>query len=379
MKKVILCILFCIAVIAAPYVVDNHGYVFISVGDYTIETSVLFALIAVLALYLVIALVISLITKLVAARSQVSSFIRSRRTTVSRSNLSAGVIAMAEHRYDDAENLFRNKTHKNYRSVANYLLASYAYIKLNSEEKFLECLKKAEELEPKAGLACLLIKSDFYLKRKQYDKSVEILENARTRFGSIPLICRKLSGIYLLLGDYDHLKGILSQVKKDRAFEYDDFLKIQLNVYQNDLSSIETSEAAKSLWEEVSRSFKKEPAVKGLFASRIAVLGDVETAEKILLEGFRKCDVSKMLDEIVNCDTFLPQVVKYMQDHLTEDERICTRLYRAFAKQMFLTGNYSEALDWYGKLPPESIPAQEYSVICQCYEKVNHQLASLSK
>ena len=33
MKNVILSLLFCAAVIAAPLVVDKHGYVYISVGD----------------------------------------------------------------------------------------------------------------------------------------------------------------------------------------------------------------------------------------------------------------------------------------------------------------------------------------------------------
>ena len=39
MKLVILCAIFCIAIFVAPSLVDNQGYVFISAGNYTIESS----------------------------------------------------------------------------------------------------------------------------------------------------------------------------------------------------------------------------------------------------------------------------------------------------------------------------------------------------
>ncbi len=372
MKKIILCILFCLAVMVAPYVVENNGYVFISVGDYTIETSLLFTIIVILVTYLVIALFINIVTKLVGAKSNVKSFFSHRRSNTSKNNLSSGVIAMAEHRYADAEEFLIGQTHKNYRSASNYILASYAAIKLGKESDCLECLDNAVKVEPKAQLASLLIKSDYYLKTKKYDNAAEVLEEALKRYDNVSLIYRKLAGIYILQSDYDKLKIILAQVKKKRIFSYDDFLKIQHDVYRNDLAKMTTVEEVQALWESVTRSFKKEPSIKGIFACHFAVVGAIDEAEKIFLEGFRKCDIHQMLETVADCEVFLPKVYSYVTAHFLEDGLYSNDLPRIIAKQNFNKGNYSEALTWYKKVISSNGFTDDYYALCQCYEKLSN-------
>lgn len=378
MTKVFLCILFCVAVIIAPYIVENHGYVFISVGDYTIETSLLFAFIVILVLYLIIALIIKVLTKLACTKNDVSSFIKNRRTNVANSNLSLGMIALAEHRYNDAQRYFLDKTHKDYRSLANYFLASHIATKLGNEQLCKDCLSKIISIDPKAKFACTLIESDFYLKEKQYDKAIEILQNAQKEYGTVPLIYRKLSGVYLLQGNYDRLKEIISQVKKDRIFEYDDFLKIQLCVYKNDLDKISVVQEVLDLWDTVSRSFKKEPSIKGLFANKLASLGEIDIAEKIYQEGFRKSNTDQMLDEFINCDIYLPNIYEYVSNKLLNSENEVARqikIYRSIAKQQFVLRNYSDALNWYKKVLELDSSSDDYFEIVQCYERQDQSIS----
>ena len=146
MKYVVFCLLFCAAVIAAPFLVEHHGYVYVSVAGYTIETSLLVALGLVLLLYVILALLLKLLGRIFGARRSIRDFFGRRRENNARENLYFGLIALLEHRYEEAQHLLISCTHSRHRSVASYIIAAEAAAKNGDEKACLECLGHAREL-----------------------------------------------------------------------------------------------------------------------------------------------------------------------------------------------------------------------------------------
>ncbi|MBQ8708676.1 MAG: hypothetical protein IJ523_11370 [Succinivibrionaceae bacterium] len=371
MKKILLCLLFCAAVIMAPQVVDNHGYVFISVAGYTIETSLLVALIIVLAAYVLLAVIFRILARIFSAHTSISAFFGRRREESARENLYFGLIALLEHRYEEAQHLLISCTHSRHRSVASYIIAAEAAAKNGDEEACLKNLAMARELEPRSDLACSLLESGMYARFGRYEKAVAVLEGAAEVYPYHPAVYRSLADLYLVRGDYDELRDILPKIRNIRAFHYDDFLKIQLTLYRHDLEAMDSGEKVLELWSQVHRSFRKEPGIRGAFARRLAVLGKIREAEDLLQEGFRKADTDSMLDEVSACEVSLPAIRNYlvlMEGNATKKSCRPEKLYRALANQFLAASDYAASIERFRKAIAIAPENDDYIKISRCYE-----------
>ncbi len=371
MKNVILCLLFCAAVIIAPFVVDNHGYVFISAGGYTIETSLLIMVLAILIVYAVIALILKLVAKAFNIRRSLKNFLGNKRESTAKENLYFGLIALLEHRYEEAQHLLISCTHTKHRSVASYIIAAEAAAKNGNEELCLKSLAKARDLEPRSDLACTLLESGMYAREGLYDKAITVLEKASEIYPFHPAVYRNLGDLYLIRNDYDHLREILPRIKNIRAFRYEDFLKIQLTLYRHDLECTNDAGEVMNMWQSVTRSFKKEPKIKGVFARRMAKLGLISESEEVLQEGLRKANLNAMLDEICLCDISLPSIRNYLvllEASNKRDDCDEVKLYRALANQFLAASDYSSSIDRFRKAIAIAPITDDYVKISRCYE-----------
>jgi HemY protein len=371
MKNVIFSLLFCAAVIAAPMVVDKHGYVFISVGEYTIETSLLVLVIGILVLYAVMAVIFKLLGKLFSAHRSIRSFFGRRREESARENLYFGLIALLEHRYEEAQHLLISCTHSRHRSVASYIIAAEAAAKNGDEESCLESLKNARMLEPRSDLACILLESGLYARSGKYEKAIDVLEQAVKVYPLHPAVYRSLGDLCLICKDYDRMRSILPQIRNIRNYQYEDYLRILVTLYRYDLDQTDDADRILSMWNEVARSIRKEPAVRGLFARRLACVGRIREAEEILEEGFRKSDVDSMLEEVAACDVALPSIRNYLVLlECSAEKNKCSqdKLYRALANQFLAACDYPSSIERFRKAIAISPQNEDYVKISKCYE-----------
>ncbi len=371
MKYVVFCLLFCAAVIAAPFLVEHHGYVYVSVAGYTIETSLLVALGLVLLLYVILALLLKLLGRIFGARRSIRDFFGRRRENNARENLYFGLIALLEHRYEEAQHLLISCTHSRHRSVASYIIAAEAAAKNGDEKACLECLGHARELEPRSDLACTLLESGLYVRSHRYEQAAAVLEKAAEIYPFHPAVYRSLGDLYLIRSDYARLREVLPRIKHIRAFRYEDFLRIQLTLYRHDLETVTDGDQALEMWSGVSRSFRREPAVRGVFARALARFGKIREAEDIFREGFRKADMDSMLDEVSRCEVALPAVRNYLillEASRRDRDFAEDKLYRALANQFLAACDYPSSIERFRKAIAIAPVSDDYVKISRCYE-----------
>ena len=369
MKLVILCAIFCIAIFVAPSLVDNQGYVFISAGNYTIESSVVVAVGIIILTFILLLLGYQFLRWIISCRKLFSGFFDRRREVAARENLYLGIIALLEQRYSEAHKLLIQNTHSNHRSVASYIIAAQAAIQTKNEKNCLNALEKVQKLEPRALLACLILKADLYASLGNYVKSVEILEKARVKYENNPVVYRKLANLCVKLGDFKKLREIIPYIKACKAFPFDDFLQLQFAVYKQDLQNIDNLVDLNELWNKVSRSLKKQPVILGLFARKFAEVEDSKMAEKIFIEGLRKFNEKAVLQEIYTCNISLPKLLAKLEAAYDNPEKQKNvDLLRALANQYFAGKDYCLALEYFKKIVEIGGINDDYKKIVCCYE-----------
>ena len=93
------------AMIAGPLLAGHKGYVLIALGDYTIEMSVVSALLFALLLYFTLLLLEAALARLFSLRGNTRDWFHHRRRTKARQQTLSGALALAEGRYAQAESL----------------------------------------------------------------------------------------------------------------------------------------------------------------------------------------------------------------------------------------------------------------------------------
>lgn len=353
----------------APSIVDNQGYVFISIGNYTIELSVIVAIGIILLTFILLLVCYQVLHWLFSCKKIFGGFFDKRREATARENLYLGVIALLEQRYEEAHKLLISNTHSKHRSVASYIIAAQAAIQSKNEKACLNALDKAQKLESRSTLACQILKSDLYVKLDNLEKSAEILEKARATYDNNATILRKLSDLYIKLEDYEKLGELIPSIKACKAFPFDDFLKLQVVVYNRELQKINDVDPLKAKWDQVSRSLRKQPVILGLFARKFAELEDHKTAEKILLEGLRKLNESSIYQEISKCSYALPNLLdKLVAKNKSNEKDQDVDYLRALANQYFAKKDYPLALEIFKKIVDLDGNKDDFIKIAHCYE-----------
>lgn len=366
MKMFLLCLAFCIAVVVAPFVIENHGYVYISIGGYSIETSFVLAVGLVILAVAAVLFLFGLAKRLFRAHKSVGSFFYRRRAAKAGSNFYSGIIALLEG--DDAEAYRRlvTDTHNKHRTVPGYLLAARAAAKMKKEEDCAKCLAKARAADARSELACALIEADLREAAGEDESAIAVLQKVLESDQENAVVLRRLAGIFLKNADHERLEAILPVVKARRVLPYDEFLRVQVASYERRLNEMTDPAEAMKLWDTVSRNFRREPSVSCAFARRLASLGDIKNAETIVLEGLRKCDESGMALEIANIETSLPSVLKKLQTLSEAKNNI--DLERALGCQYMAAGDYPSAIEKF-RLVVSDRPANEDLVrLSRCYE-----------
>ncbi|WP_444544582.1 heme biosynthesis HemY N-terminal domain-containing protein [Shewanella marina] len=102
-RTLIYLIIILLGLCVSPYLVDNTGYLFVAIGDYELETSVIFAIFALIVFYALLQLVewifVGLINLLINSR-----YIPQRwRQKSARKHTLTGALALAEEDWQAAE------------------------------------------------------------------------------------------------------------------------------------------------------------------------------------------------------------------------------------------------------------------------------------
>ncbi len=271
----------------------DPGYVLVSYGNYTLETSLWVGLVLLVLFTLAIYGVVRLIGKLVSGQHSMANWLGTRKVRRSSRLTTRGLITFIEGNWSRARRQLLRGAKNNEAPLINYLMAARASYRLNEPDKMREYLGAAEASESEAGIAVTLTQAELKLRAGQYEQALAPLVRAKKNAGRHPYVLDLLQQAYRGLNDWDSLVALLPELRKYEVLGEEELTELerQAHIARLQQSALrgegEVGDRLKAAWNSVPSSLKQCSAVVKVYAGLLVAQGEHEAADKAIVRALK--------------------------------------------------------------------------------------------
>lgn len=325
-----------IGLCVSPWLVDNTGYIYIAAGDYQIETSLAFGVLALIVFYAVFQvfewLVITCINLLLRSRLIPHHW---RRRSAKKHTL-MGALALAEEDWPTAERAMIKGADNGELPVLNLLAAARAaqhQKKITERDQYLD---RAATL-PLADRAVAITRTRYLLKQGELALArTELDKLAPTSKSKAPVLKLALD-LYQAQEDWDALSLLLPILRKRQILEDTQLNKLDLVTHSALLNAAvdKGEDALEQCWHWLSRSERNQSEYLAIYALGLCRFNRKDEALKLLSKKIRTSPELVLLNIIPEIATaqdaeIRKQLLKHEVTHENNaDYQIClAKLYQ---------------------------------------------------
>ncbi|QSX34060.1 heme biosynthesis protein HemY [Shewanella avicenniae] len=270
----------------SPLIVGNKGYVYISFLGWQLETSVIFAVIAMVVFYGALQLVEWLIVALLRLVLNSRYLPQRWRRKAARKHTLVGALAMAEENWSAAERAMRKGAEQGEIPVLNYLAAARAaQHQLKTEERD-EYLDKAAEV-PVAFEAVTAARTRYLLRSGDVEAARAELNKLKPTSKSKAPLLKLAKDVYLAQPDWTSLRTLLPALLKRQIIDEKQQLQLTITCCTNQLKTTKTVEELNNCWGWLSRQEKALDDVIACYALMLNTLEQHAEAIKVLAKQLK--------------------------------------------------------------------------------------------
>jgi len=259
------------------WLAEDPGYVLVRMRGTSLETSAVFAVIALIALWAVLSLGWTLL------RWPLRAWGRGQRRR-GRERLAGGLAAFAEGRYAQAErDLAKAARQPALRGPALLALARSAHARGEHERAALAL----DEAAADAPVAALAQRAKFLIERERSAEALALLKPGAVAGNLPPVGWRVLIEAALAEGDVQTAVDALPSLAHTHSLAPDTMAGIETRVFAAALAAAPSSTRLNALWNAISRSQRKRAPVIAAFAHRaagfgqtLAAMDEIESAQR---------------------------------------------------------------------------------------------------
>lgn len=297
--------------IFGPQASGNKGYVLISLGNYTVESSVTSAVILAVLFYGALLIVEWLLGRVFGLRRKTLGWYGSRRRRKANQQTVAATLAMAEGHYSQAEKLMLKGASNSDTPLLNYLSAAKAAQARGDDVRRDQYLQKAQEENPKAELALTLTQTQLQIEQGQYDTALAMLESVYALNPRHPMVLDQLRQVHLAREDWAALIDlipVLHKVGKLTPKQEEDLLQQAWRGRLNAASG--ALETLRPIWQELPRKLRQDPDLLAAYGDRLRQLGADNEAAELWLDALRKQVSPQLLTRLpkLKLDSYQPML-----------------------------------------------------------------------
>ena len=265
----------------------DPGYLLISYGHYTIESSLWVALLGFMVLLVTLFVGGFIVRRLIGRSSAARRWLSSRRMRSSQRLTTQGLIDFIEGNFKRARKRLVQGAEKSETPLVNYLMAARASDELGDSKAVKQFLQQAEVSTSGAGTAIELTHAEMELKKGHYEQSLATLMRARRNAARHPYVLRLLLETYKGLGDWKQVLELLPDLKKYNVVDAEKLQELERHAWASTLQQLPvdvTTAAAdiESFWQRLPRAIARDPGLAVACAQRLVDAGDEQRAEALL-------------------------------------------------------------------------------------------------
>lgn len=294
MRVFIACLFFLLFSVAVVVAIEHDpGYLLISYGVYSVETSIWVGLVSFVVLFCLIYGFFSFVRQVFNKSAALKSWFLGRGYRRSQKQTALGLISFIEGNWHDSRKILAKAAEKSETPLLNYLMAARASHELNDEKKMKEYLTKAEKSTTGSSIAVDLSQAEMQQTREQYEQSLATLTRLRRNAGKHPHVLRLLVKAYQGLNDSSALLEILPELKKFKIFTVDELIDLELSTSKSAISDVakdreNATNKLLSLWKKFPKTVTRSSDVVIHYAQHLIVLNESQKAEKIIHEQLKR-------------------------------------------------------------------------------------------
>ncbi len=257
MFKLIVGILSLAVVVLAAilFVQKDPGFVLVKYGDFSVETSLAFGIIAVAIATLLIHFIFRVLMSIWNLPGAVKRQSKSRGYEKSRRLLNQGLIDLAEGRFDQAESNLVKLVEYSESPLVHYLAAARAAQLQGKHDERDSYLKAAHEARPEAEMAIGVTQAELQLAHQQLEQSLATLTHLRGIAPRHNHVLRLLARVYFELEDWQSLVELLPDIRKKKLLKESILKNMEGKSYRGFLAAAKgNQQALEKAWTKIPKA-----------------------------------------------------------------------------------------------------------------------------
>ena len=266
---------------------DEPGYVLIGYGQWTLETSVAVAVIAVVLLFVALYYALRSIAGLRNVPRRFRVWRQIKRGERARRFLSKGLVELAEGQWVGAEKHLLRYVNDSDTRLLNYLGAARAAQQQGDSERRDIYLQQAHNSMPEADVAVGLTQADLQMAQGQYEQALATAMHLQQVAPRHVQVLKLLAKLYRELHDWERLNDLLPELRRRNALDAADLEKLRGEVARERLGvAARDGDIArlKEVWRQIPRELRQNADLALTYAHNLRNLGDEVATERFLAE-----------------------------------------------------------------------------------------------
>lgn len=286
MRKLLIALVVLLASVgAALWLRENGGFVILTVGNWTIQASLLVFVAAVAALYLVLMAIFGTLRRVRRTPERVRRWQQRRRARRARGDVVGGLVRIAEGHYHEAERMLLNRAAMADVPLLNYLLAAVAAQRRGSWAERDEYLARAERSDTRARLAVGVLQAQLQLEARQWEQALATLNWLRDEAPANRRALMLLAECLTALTDWERLAELLPELRRRQALGERELSALETRVAHERLEAAARADdpaGLKDVWQSLPKERRREPEMLALYARRLNAMDRAVEAEQLL-------------------------------------------------------------------------------------------------
>lgn len=278
------------AAVAAVMQQDN-GYVLLSWDIWTIELSLALLLVILALTFALIYFAIRFVVRTWQLPSQVTEWSKRRGARLSQRSLTQGLLQMSEGDWRAGEKSLIKYAERSETPLLNYLVAAKAAQLQGEAERCDEYIRLAHDQMPSADVAVSLTQAELQLADRQLEEALKTLMHLRSVAPKHTYVLRLLGRLYEQLGDWEHLKELLPELKKRKILVGNELQTMEVRIHRALLEAASLSSDEGHLqhaWVNVPKKLRLNGAILADYVSYLQECGMDQVAEPLLKTALKK-------------------------------------------------------------------------------------------
>ena len=294
MKRLILAVVLAVLLAISIAVINYRfgaGYVVLSFGDTSIETSFIFAVGVLVLGFFVFYYVIRAFAFVIRIPLYLRFRRKKRKAEQARQSLIKGLMALGEGRFAEAEKILIKYAPQSDTTLLNYLMAARAAQQQHAYDRRDQYLSQAKESAPNAEVMVATNQAELQISHKQYAQALETLSNAGKLAPKNDYIKILLANTYEYLRDWTNLSILLEDLRKNRLLTEEAYKAMEATTYLGllkQLSRQQNTQDVFSIWSHLPKHLKENGNILTIYAEQLIAQKQYADAENLIRNYLNK-------------------------------------------------------------------------------------------